>query len=140
MHGNRDSLLILLCRSFMICLSRLLDVHWWYPRTDILVKLIRLPQLTSQTNSTARSCPPASFADVINLRWGHTELRWVLIQLFMSLYKEQNLNTSICTERNAMWRRRQRLEGSVCKPKNAKDCSLSLKERKKAWKDPPLPH
>ena len=37
-------------------------------------------------------------------------------------YKEREIWRHKHTEDNAMWRRRQRLEQAICKPRNSKDC------------------
>lgn len=50
---------------FVVCLPELLDAHLWYPRVGILVKLIRLQQMTFLANATVGSCPPVSIFPMI---------------------------------------------------------------------------
>ena len=74
------------------------------------------------------------WADIISLKFGHTELGWILIQYPGSLLGEENPDTETQTQGDIV--KMETLASYCHKPGNAKDCQQPLEPSKRQGRIP----
>lgn len=114
----------LICRQWEALVSLIVSPQkiFWHPNPQDFVNM---------TLSGNRD-----FANVIKWRWGHTRLRWSLIQYEWCLHKKTDGTEGEChvkMQRECNVTMEQRLEWCIYESKNTKNSQLHQKRERMAW-------